>query len=766
MSKLIEFNAGNFVDKSLYDIENIKIGSLNKVELYNEIQMLLTGTLFDELGPGSKEHRIVFERACYELGISYHNFTKIELAKEIILFCSKILSDEWESLCFSTGDTVTTIGLKHVYMSLWCNKNASMNDSLVIVPYLNENNVYELSTSIIEDNLEENIDLFSDIISLLKEINSLWNDLYWHDDLFETDDFNQIIYDLFAQIYSSNTNDKDKFFNELTGILEINSTVMSREIAGKILSIISDIKDALVNLDELVEIEDVKKITTKIIMESSDKFTPLTKGQVSADVATWRIDYFIDKLNNGKLNLDPSFQRKDVWNIIDAQKLIISILRGVPLPSIIMQEDSDNIVTIVDGKQRLTSIFRFLGVHPMALIFVNDTINSLNDVSDLDKKSLKHLYKNNYREFKKTLKEKHKKDFSAKDEFDNYLPFRLPKNADDEIGYKDEIISLGDKYYTDLVNNDKPIYSRFAGKRYDILFNDVFRNASEAFIIPIIRFNKETSSNQIQEVFTMYNKQGKKLNADEIRNASYHNLRLANILMVSTGEKIFDEEDQIHKKYTKYLDKLNKIEESFEDYFKIPLNRFGRSKVLSNVISFLFDTDNIKISMSTTNRINSLYEDVKNNKFLSLPNNYENLIDLFYYSTQLHQKIGEHWHSDFKNSKKKQDKWEDLQTTATILGIIKALNHGNDNEDLSTLYKNNYDSLSENVIIQKVSTSILSKTQNCSNNDWQRPQKSQSKNQNEYIDNLSNLLASEFILFLDKEPSSVPINNNLNRLKK
>ena len=48
--------------------------------------------------------------------------------------------------------------------------------------------------------------------------------------------------------------------------------------------------------------------------------------------------------------------------------LIESILRGIPLPSIIILEqvDADRVTSyeVVDGKQRLTSILRFIGCHP------------------------------------------------------------------------------------------------------------------------------------------------------------------------------------------------------------------------------------------------------------------------------------------------------------------------------------------------------------------------------------------------------------------
>ena len=82
-----------------------------------------------------------------------------------------------------------------------------------------------------------------------------------------------------------------------------------------------------------------------------------------------RIQYFASAAEDGTLDLSPSYQRSDVWTTADAQKLIESVMLGIPLPSVIILEkgDEDAPREVVDGKQRLTSILRFMGAHPEAL---------------------------------------------------------------------------------------------------------------------------------------------------------------------------------------------------------------------------------------------------------------------------------------------------------------------------------------------------------------------------------------------------------------
>ena len=67
----------------------------------------------------------------------------------------------------------------------------------------------------------------------------------------------------------------------------------------------------------------------------------------------------------GNLNLKPGFQRQSVWKERDRAKLIDSILRNYPLPAIFFYRRNENgnpVFDVIDGKQRLESIFMFMGI--------------------------------------------------------------------------------------------------------------------------------------------------------------------------------------------------------------------------------------------------------------------------------------------------------------------------------------------------------------------------------------------------------------------
>lgn len=76
-----------------------------------------------------------------------------------------------------------------------------------------------------------------------------------------------------------------------------------------------------------------------------------------------KLDFYIPSLKdmlNNKIDLEPKFQRRDRWNIKQQSKLIESIIMGVPVPPIFLAEEEYDKYSVMDGKQRLTAINRYL----------------------------------------------------------------------------------------------------------------------------------------------------------------------------------------------------------------------------------------------------------------------------------------------------------------------------------------------------------------------------------------------------------------------
>lgn len=82
----------------------------------------------------------------------------------------------------------------------------------------------------------------------------------------------------------------------------------------------------------------------------------------------------------GELNLQPDYQRRFVWNKKTMSKFVESLLLSIPIPTIFLAENSGDTFEVIDGQQRLTTIFAF-----MKSKLVADEIEKLpNNLRELD----------------------------------------------------------------------------------------------------------------------------------------------------------------------------------------------------------------------------------------------------------------------------------------------------------------------------------------------------------------------------------------------
>lgn len=117
------------------------------------------------------------------------------------------------------------------------------------------------------------------------------------------------------------------------------------------------------NNEELSEIvESNKEINNET--EGNDDGENLFIDKNSREIYSEKQDPDVDTLYNrykrGKLILRPKYQRNIVINYPKASKIIESILLDVPLPNFYLAEENDGKQSVIDGQQRLTSIFSFI----------------------------------------------------------------------------------------------------------------------------------------------------------------------------------------------------------------------------------------------------------------------------------------------------------------------------------------------------------------------------------------------------------------------
>lgn len=82
-----------------------------------------------------------------------------------------------------------------------------------------------------------------------------------------------------------------------------------------------------------------------------------------ADSYSMSIGEVVSLYEAGDLDIHPEFQRVYRWTDGQKTRLIESILLGIPLPSFFVSSRDDGVWDVVDGVQRLSTIFSFLGVY-------------------------------------------------------------------------------------------------------------------------------------------------------------------------------------------------------------------------------------------------------------------------------------------------------------------------------------------------------------------------------------------------------------------
>lgn len=84
--------------------------------------------------------------------------------------------------------------------------------------------------------------------------------------------------------------------------------------------------------------------------------------EIQTDSYPMSIGELTSMYKEGELDLKPEFQRFFRWNINQKSKFIESILLGIPIPSIFISQDSEGRWDVIDGLQRLSTIFEFMGI--------------------------------------------------------------------------------------------------------------------------------------------------------------------------------------------------------------------------------------------------------------------------------------------------------------------------------------------------------------------------------------------------------------------
>ena len=85
------------------------------------------------------------------------------------------------------------------------------------------------------------------------------------------------------------------------------------------------------------------------------------RAEVRTDGYPMSIGEIMNLYRDGELDIHPEFQRFYRWSPEQKSRLIESILLGIPIPSIFVSQREDGVWDVIDGLQRLSTIFELTG---------------------------------------------------------------------------------------------------------------------------------------------------------------------------------------------------------------------------------------------------------------------------------------------------------------------------------------------------------------------------------------------------------------------
>lgn len=118
--------------------------------------------------------------------------------------------------------------------------------------------------------------------------------------------------------------------------------------------------DSSVAEDEVTDFDSVPLVPDQG-EDEGDLSDPPSSFEASIGGKDWTVETLVSQMRKGRIDLEPSFQRRNAWLGTRKSKLIESIMLGFPIPQIVLAEkrETPGHYFVLDGKQRLLALRQF-----------------------------------------------------------------------------------------------------------------------------------------------------------------------------------------------------------------------------------------------------------------------------------------------------------------------------------------------------------------------------------------------------------------------
>lgn len=97
-------------------------------------------------------------------------------------------------------------------------------------------------------------------------------------------------------------------------------------------------------------------------MPKLEEVIALKRNSLKTDRLDMSFGELMNMFEDGDLFISPEYQRVFRWSIFQQTRFIESVLLGIPIPPVFVAEDDNGRWEVVDGLQRISSIFAFFGL--------------------------------------------------------------------------------------------------------------------------------------------------------------------------------------------------------------------------------------------------------------------------------------------------------------------------------------------------------------------------------------------------------------------
>lgn len=330
-----------------------------------------------------------------------------------------------------------------------------------------------------------------------------------------------------------------------------------------------------------------------------------------------------------ELNLQPDYQREFVWNNRTMSKFIESLLLSIPIPTIFLAENKDDTFEVIDGQQRLTTLFAFMkSDRVVEEVKLSDSLKNVNTLTLNGLETLTKYNKKKFEDLEDGLKRKFnnvslpvviiKKDSTEDIKYDifsriNSGSAKLNSQELLNVMYRGKLIkSLNEVASTDQVNqifDNRPILKRRFGYQEILLRAKVmseFINHNGWKISPVKANNPDNIGKSERRYIGRLNTailEYLKDNRDDEKAA----IELEHFILDSVEKTLLVFGDTAFKRIN--LPKVTSINKSIAELQLVVLSKFSideisahASEIKESFEQFLEEEDNIIFTRATNNK--------------------------------------------------------------------------------------------------------------------------------------------------------------------